>query len=110
VNAAAAPFAVNQRLLTGGTASTSQATIAATGAGGTDSGSAASVATGRRPPGARAWSITVQKSTEASYFDGTTWHSAFQENLTLFLVEAYYGFVMGDKNAFVAYTKGTAAF
>jgi hypothetical protein len=32
------------------------------------------------------------------------WHSAFQENLTLLLVEAYYGFVMGDKYAFVAYT------
>jgi hypothetical protein len=54
--------------------------------------------------------ITIQKSTSASYWDGSNWHSAFQENLTLFLVEAYFGFVMGDKNAFVAYTKGSAAF
>jgi hypothetical protein len=54
--------------------------------------------------------ITIKVSTEANYFDGTTWHSAFQENLTLLLVEAYYGFVLGSPDAFVAYTKGTAAF
>jgi hypothetical protein len=60
VTAAAAPFTVDQRLLTGGTAATA--------------------------------------------------HSAFQENLVLLLVEAYYGFVMGSPDAFVAYTKGTAAF
>lgn len=50
--------------------------------------------------------ITVKISTEASYVDeaGTT-HSAFQENLVLLLVEAYYGFVKSDAvNAFVAYT------
>ena len=56
-----------------------------------------------------AWSqgmdITVKISTEASYVDeaGIT-HSAFQENLVLLLVEAHYGFVMGDPRAFVAYT------
>jgi hypothetical protein len=54
--------------------------------------------------------ITVKKSDRGLYFDGTTWHSAFQENLTLLLVEAYFGFVMGDNDAFVAYTKGTATF
>jgi hypothetical protein len=41
--------------------------------------------------------ISVRVSKEASYYDGTTWHSAFQENLVLLLVEAYYGFVMGSE-------------
>jgi len=35
--------------------------------------------------------ISIKVSNEANYFDGTNWHSAFQENLTLLLVEAYYG-------------------
>jgi hypothetical protein len=50
--------------------------------------------------------ITIKISTQASYTPdgGTTWVSAFQNNLTLLLVEAYYGFVVGDKNAFCAYT------
>lgn len=110
--AAAAPFTVDQRLLTGGTAATSQATIAATGQGGVDSQlrgiggdwSQAAYGVGR--------DITVKISTEASWTDdgGTTWHSAFQENAVLLLVEAFYGFVMGSPQAFVAYTKGTAAF
>lgn len=49
--------------------------------------------------------ITVKVSDQASYVDeaGTT-HSAFQENLVLLLVEAYYGFVVGNTNAFVAFT------
>jgi hypothetical protein len=103
----AAPFSVNQTGLTGGTAATSQATIAATGAGGVD--------TNLRGIGGD-WSqcaygvgmdISIRISNEASYYDGTTWHSAFQENLVLLLVEAYYGFVVGSKDAFVAYTKGT---
>ena len=51
--------------------------------------------------------MPVRVSTEASYYDGATWHSAFQENLQLLLVEAYYGFVVGDGNAFVAYVKGS---
>jgi hypothetical protein len=110
VTAAAAPFAVDQRLLTGGTAATSQATVVGSGVGGVDTllrgvgGDFSQCAWGQ------GMDITIQKSTEASYFDGTTWHSAFQENLTLLLVEAYFGFVVGDKNAFVTYTKGTAAF
>lgn len=110
VGAPAAPFAVDQSLLTGGTAATSQATVAATGAGGTDSllrgvgGDWSQAAYGV------GMDITVKISNEASYFDGTTMHSAFQENLTLLLVEAYYGFVMGSKDAFVTYTKGTALF
>lgn len=48
--------------------------------------------------------ISIKLSTEANYYDGTNWHSAFQENLVLLLVEAYYGFVVGNQNAFVAYT------
>lgn len=110
VNAEAAPFAVSQANLTGGTAATSQATVAATGVGGVDSGLRAIGGDWSQAAWGQGMDITIQKSTQASYFDGTTWHSAFQENLTLFLVEAYFGFVMGDKNAFVAYTKGTAAF
>jgi len=49
--------------------------------------------------------ITVKVSDEASYVDddGVTVHSAFQENLVLLLVEAYYGFVVGNANAFVVY-------
>ena len=110
VTAAAAPFTVNQASLTGGTAATAKATIAATGAGGTDSllrgigGDFSQCAYGV------GMDISLRISKEASYFDGTTWHSAFQENLVLLLVEAYYGFVMGSPDAFVAYTKGTAAF
>lgn len=110
VAAASAPFTVDQRLLTGGTAATAKATIAATGAGGTDSlnrgigGDFSQCAYGV------GMDISVRISKEASYFDGTTWHSAFQENLVLLLVEAYYGFVMGSPDAFVVYTKGTATF
>jgi hypothetical protein len=53
--------------------------------------------------------ITIKVSSEANYFDGSTWHSAFQENLVLLLVEAYYGFVVGNPNAFVAYTHATGS-
>jgi len=50
--------------------------------------------------------ISVQISREASYTPdgGTTWVSAFQNNLVLLLVEAYFGFLVNDPNAFVAYT------
>lgn len=53
--------------------------------------------------------ITIKTSTEATYVDedGTV-HSAFQENLVLLLVEAYFGFVLGDPEAFVKYV-GSAA-
>lgn len=49
--------------------------------------------------------ITIKVSDTASYVDeaGVT-HSAFQENLVLLLVEAYYGFVTSDAPAWVAYT------
>lgn len=49
--------------------------------------------------------ITIKVSDSASYVDeADVTHSAFQENLVLLLVEAYYGFVVGNPNAFVAYT------
>jgi HK97 family phage major capsid protein len=49
--------------------------------------------------------ITVKVSREATYIDEDGGvHSAFQENLVLLLAEAYYGFVLGDVEAFVKYT------
>jgi len=50
--------------------------------------------------------ISISTSSEASYTPdgGTTWISAFQNNLVLLLVEAYFGFVVNDVNAFVKYT------
>ena len=53
----------------------------------------------------QAMGITIKASDSASYVDesGNT-HSAFQENLVLLLVEAYYGFVTSDAvGAFNAY-------
>ncbi|WP_432130657.1 phage major capsid protein [Streptomyces tendae] len=48
--------------------------------------------------------ITIRVSNEATYVDEDGGvHSAFQENLVLILAEAYYGFVMGDVDAFVKY-------
>ncbi|MGW4223032.1 phage major capsid protein [Streptomyces bauhiniae] len=49
--------------------------------------------------------ITVRISKEATYVDeDNNVVSAFQNNLVLLLAEAYYGFVMGDPEAFVKYT------
>jgi hypothetical protein len=108
VQAAAAPFAANGSGLTGGT--NPSVTIAATGAGGVDTNLRAIGGDWSQCAYGVGMDLSVKISNEASYFDGTAWHSAFQENLVLLLVEAYYGFVVGNVNAFVAYTKGTAAF
>jgi hypothetical protein len=108
VAAPAAPFTANGKGLTGGT--NASVTVASNGQGGTDSlirgigGDWSQAAYGV------GMDITIKVSNEAMYFDGTTYHSAFQENLTLLLVEAYYGFVLGSPDAFCLYTKGTAAF
>jgi hypothetical protein len=110
VSSAAAPFSVDQSLLTGGTAAASRATIAATGPGGTDSQLRGVGGDWSQAAYGVGMDISVRVSKEASYYDGSVWHSAFQENLVLLLVEAYYGFVMGSKDAFVTYTKGSAAF
>ncbi len=107
---AAAPFTVDQRLLTGGTASTAKATITASGAGGTDSLLRGVIGDYSQAAYGVGMDISVRISKEASYYDGTNWHSAFQENLVLLLVEAYFGFVMGSPDAFALLTKGTAAF
>lgn len=49
--------------------------------------------------------ISVKISTEASYVDeASVTHSAFQDNLVLLLVEAYFGFVVGNVNAFAVLT------
>ncbi|MFJ7417986.1 phage major capsid protein [Streptomyces uncialis] len=49
--------------------------------------------------------ITVRISREATYIDEDGLPvSAFQNNLVLLLAEAYYGFVLGDPEAFVKYT------
>lgn len=54
--------------------------------------------------------ITVRISSEATYVDEEGGvHSAFQENLVLLLAEAFYGFVMGDAQAFVKYTSAGIA-
>lgn len=104
VGGASGPLSVNQTGLTGGTAATSQATITESpvqdtklrAIGGDWSQCAYGVG----------MDISIKVSDSASYVDenGTT-HSAFQENLVLLLVEAYYGFVKSDAlGAFVAYT------
>jgi hypothetical protein len=108
VTAQSAPFSANGTNLTGGT--NVSVVVAATGAGGVDTNLRAIGGDWSQCAYGVGMDISVQVSREASYFDGTTWHSAFQENLVLLLVEAYYGFVVGNVNAFVAYTKGTAAF
>jgi hypothetical protein len=110
VQAASAPFTVNQTALTGGTAATSDATIAANGAGGVDTNLRAIGGDWSQCAYGVGMDISVKISNEASYYDGAAWHSAFQENLVLLLVEAYYGFIVGNVNAFVAYTKGSLAF
>ncbi|MER5312680.1 phage major capsid protein [Streptomyces sp. NPDC002773] len=49
--------------------------------------------------------ISVRVSREATYFDENGDPvSAFQSNLVLLLAEAYYGFVVGDTEAFVKFT------
>jgi hypothetical protein len=102
--AGGAPLAVDQSSLTGGTAATSQATIAQSPV--LDSGLRAIGGDWGQAAYGVGMDITIRVSREANYTTdgGTTWHSAFQENLVLLLAEAYYGFVVGDPNAFVSYT------
>ena len=108
VSPASAPFTGDASGLTGGTSPS--ITVAAAGQGGTDTNLRAIGGDWTQAAYGVGMDISLRISTEASYFDGTNWHSAFQENLVLVLAEAYYGFVMGAKRAFVAYTKGSVAF
>lgn len=104
VGGASGPLSTSQALLTGGTSAGAQSTITESpvqdtklrAIGGDWSQCAYGVG----------MDITIKVSDSASYVDeaGAT-HSAFQENLVLLLVEAYYGFVKSDAlGAFVAYT------
>lgn len=106
---AAAPFGANGAGLTGGT--NPKASVVASGnSGGVDSTIRAVAGDWTQAAYGVGMDITIKISNQAGYFDGTTFHSSFQENLTLLLVEAYYGFVLGDANAFTVYTKGSVAF
>jgi hypothetical protein len=95
---------VDQTSLTGGTAAASAATVAphtnpdttVRAIGGDFSQCAYGVG----------MDITLRVSTQASYTPdgGTTWISAFQNNLVLVLAEAYFGFVCSDNSgAFTQY-------
>jgi hypothetical protein len=99
---AAAPLTVNGALLTAASG-TPTAVIAQSPS--MDSGLRAIGGDWSQAAWGQGMNITVKVSDVASYVDeaGTT-HSAFQENLILLLIEAHYGFVLGDPNAFVAYT------
>lgn len=103
VNSASAPAIVDQTSLTGGTAATSQATVAQSPV--TDTGLRAIGGDWSQCAYGVGMDISIKVSNTASYVDGGgTTHSAFQENLILLLAEAYYGFVVNDLTAFVAYT------
>lgn len=104
VGGTSGPLTVNQTGLTGGTAAASQATITQSPDSDTNlraiGGDFSQCAYGV------GMDISIKVSDSASYVDenGVT-HSAFQENLVLLLVEAYYGFVKSDAvGSFVAYT------
>jgi hypothetical protein len=105
VQSASAPVSADPTNATGGTV-----TVVPAGSGGTDTNLRAIGGDWTQAAYGVGMDLSLRLSQEASYFDGTTWHSAFQENLVLVLAEAYYGFVKGASRAFVAYTKGTAAF
>lgn len=107
VFAASAPITATSQL-TGG--SSPKVAVVASGAGGVDTTIRAVAGDWTQAAYGVGMDITIKRSNEASYFDGTSWHSAFQENLVLFLVETAYGFVMGDPSAFAIVTKGSAAF
>ena len=103
VQAAAAPFSADGSTLTGGTSPA--ATVVATGSGATDTNVRAIGGDWSQCAYGVGMDISIKVSEEASYVDdGGTTHSAFQENLLLLLVEAYFGFVVGNPNAFVAFT------
>lgn|ERR1019366_8505189 len=101
-SATASPVTISQLSLTGGTSATAQATYAQSPV--IDQGLRAIGGDFSQCAYGVGMDISIKVSNEASYYDGTTWHSSFQENLVLLLVEAYYGFVVGTPNAFVAYT------
>lgn len=99
---ASAPIIVLASALTGGTAPTTVVTQSPD----SDSNLRAIGGDWSQAAWGQGMDITIKVSDTASYVDeaGAT-HSAFQENLVLLLVEAYYGFVKSDAlGAYVAYT------
>lgn len=102
VGGAAAPINANGAALTGGTG----ATVVVAQSPDSDSNLRAIGGDWSQAAWGQGMDITIKVSDTASYVDeaGVT-HSAFQENLVLLLVEAYYGFVKSDAlGSFVAYT------
>lgn len=102
VGGAAAPINANGAALTGGTG----AAVVVAQSPDSDSNLRAIGGDWSQAAWGQGMDITIKVSDTASYVDeaGQT-HSAFQENLVLLLVEAYYGFVKSDAlGAFVAYT------
>lgn len=99
-----APVTADQTGLTGGTAATSQATVTQSPV--MDSGLRAIGGDWGQCAYGVGMDIAIRLSNQASYTPdgGTTWVSAFQNNLALLLVEAYFGFVVNDVRAYVAYT------
>lgn len=100
---ASAPIIANGALLTGNTPAPA---IVVTQSPDSDSNLRAIGGDWSQAAWGQGMDITIKMSDTASYVDeaGAT-HSAFQENLVLLLVEAYYGFVKSDAlGAFVAYT------
>jgi hypothetical protein len=98
----AAPVYADGSGLTGGT--TPSATVAQTTQ--TDSGLRAVAGDWGQAAYGVGMDISIKVSNQASYTPdgGTTWVSAFQNNLVLLLAEAYFGWVVNDLNAFVKYT------
>lgn len=98
---AAAPINASGALLTGGTAPT----VVVAQSPDSDTNLRAIGGDWSQAAWGQGMDITIKVSSEASFVDenGTT-ISAFQNNLVLLLVEAYYGFVKSDAlGAFVAY-------
>lgn len=101
VGVAAGPLTADASALTGGTSPKVVVTTSPT----LDLGLRAIGGDFRQCAWGQGMDITVKVSDVASYTDEAgVVHSAFQENLVLLLIEAHYGFVVGDPNAFVAYT------
>lgn len=101
-----APFSANGKALTGGTSPS----VSVAQSVNPDTGLRAIGGDWSQAAWGRGMGITIKVSDSASYTDGLgVVHSAFQENLILLLAEAYFGFVVNDANAFVAYTHPAGA-
>jgi hypothetical protein len=74
----ASPVSINQKSLTGGTAAASLATVVQSP--NLDSGLRAIGGDWSQCAYGVGMDITIKVSTEANYYDGSTWHSAFQDS------------------------------